>query len=143
MIHTTRTHRELSDTTYEFVEVVDAWLIDGVEVAREEWEATLPGNRPDAYDTDQPFGSPSKSCAAWPILSDGFGVHPEQVEQARAHAASVGTPCDFVPETGQAIFTSQQHKREVLKAHFMFDRNDIAGGQSRTHKRKIGRDEYV
>jgi hypothetical protein len=143
MIHTTRTHRELDDTTCEFVEVVDAWLIDGVEVSREEWEATLPGARPDANDSVGLAMLPAGHCNAWPILSDGFGVHPEQVEEARAHATAVGTPCDFVPETGQAIFTSQQHKREVLKAHFMHDRNDIAGGQSRTHKRKIGRDEYV
>lgn len=144
MKHTTRTHRRLNDTTYELEEVVDAYLIDGVEVTKEEWEATLPGSRPDAYETDRPFGGPPVSCAAWPVLSDGFGVDPSQVEEAEAHARSVGTPCEFMRDgTGRAIFTSQQHQRDVLKAHYMHNRDDNGGGQSRTVKRKIGREEYI
>jgi hypothetical protein len=143
MTHTTRTRRKLDESTYELVEVVEAYLIDGVEVSREEWEETLPGNKPGANDSVGVGMLPATSCAAWPILSDGFGVHPEQVEEARAHATKMGTPCDFDPKTGCAIFTDPAQRRAVLKSHFMHDRNDVGGGQSRTYKPTIGREDYV
>jgi hypothetical protein len=145
MKHTTRTHRRLNDTTYELEEVVDAYLIDGVEVTKEEWEQALPGNQPGANDEVGVSMLPAGHCNAWPILSDGFGVHPEQIEQAEAHARSVGAPVEFMRDgSGRAIFTSKQHQRDVLKAHNMHNRDDNAGGQSRTVKRPtIGREEYI
>lgn len=142
MIQTTCTKQVYNDTTDEWDEVVTAYLIDGVEVSQEVWEAALPGAKPDAFDSVGVGMLGAKNCSAWPILSDGFAVDPSQVEEAREHCKAIGTPCDFLPD-GRAVFTSQRHQREVLRAHHMIHRNDNAGGQSRTYKRQIGREEYI
>ena len=54
------------------------------------------------------------SCASWPMKSDAAGCHPSQAKEV---------PTDFCSETGQAIFTSRQHRAKYLKAMGMHDRN--------------------
>ena len=60
---------------------------------------------------------------AWPIYSDGAGVHPSQVVEAMEHAANNGVPTRFHPETGQAIFESRGHRKAFLRMRGMHDRS--------------------
>ena len=63
------------------------------------------------------------SCASWPMKSDAAGCHPSQAKEFYDNASSRGVPTDFCSETGQAIFTSRQHRAKYLKAMGMHDRN--------------------
>jgi len=67
------------------------------------------------------------SCANWPMKSDAAGVHPDQVGDFARDSVEKGVPTEFDRKTGQAIFTSRQHRAQYLKAYGMFDKN---GGYS-------------
>ena len=49
-----------------------------------------------------------------PILSDGAGVHPDQVGEARAEAKKHGIPVEYTSD-GRAIFTSHTQRKKALK----------------------------
>lgn len=58
--------------------------------------------------------------ATWPMESDAAGVHPSQIEEARAHSIAHGVPTEFTPASqgehgGKAIFTSRKHRRDYLR----------------------------
>lgn len=53
---------------------------------------------------------------AWPIKSVAFGVPPKYIEKAKKADAARGVKVEYTPG-GRAIFTSQAHQNEVLKAH--------------------------
>lgn len=67
------------------------------------------------------------SCSAWPMKSDAAGVHPDQAQEFARDSFKKGVPTEFDKSTGQAIFTSRQHRAKYLKAYGMFDKN---GGYS-------------
>ena len=127
-----------------FVEIVEAYFVDGTEVTEEEYNDLLPGSQPGAMDEVGVAMLGAKNCGAWPVLSDAFGVHPSQVEAAEAACRAQGVPCEYTRDgTGRAIFTSQQHMRDVLRNNGMHHKQDVGGGQSRTYKPTIKREDYV
>ena len=65
----------------------------------------------------------SNTPGAWPMMSDGAGVHPSQVEAAYKESVGFGVPTSFHPETGQAIFESRSHRKAFLRAKGMYDRS--------------------
>lgn len=58
----------------------------------------------------------------WPMYSDALGVHPDQIEEARAHAEACGVPTDFTPD-GRAILRSPKHRKLLARTLAMHDRN--------------------
>ena len=69
--------------------------------------------------------------AGWPMLSDAMGVHPDQIPEAREHAARHGIPTDFAPD-GRAILRSCDHRKRYGELIGMYDRN---GGYGDPQKR--------
>jgi hypothetical protein len=63
---------------------------------------------------------------AYPYASYAMGVHPKQLPEAREQLARAGVSTDFTPD-GDPIITSRAHRRKVMKAVGMHDRNDISG----------------
>lgn len=57
------------------------------------------------------------------MRSVAIGVHPSQVEDAQREAAAVGVPTEYDPKTGDAIFTSREHRKRLCKALGYFDRD--------------------
>lgn len=54
---------------------------------------------------------------SWPhggLESDALGVHPDQAEEAMAHADRIGVPTEFDRETGCAIFRSRAHRKRYV-----------------------------
>lgn len=109
--------------------MADRYRINGREVTVEEFrrhaaaKVKKRGNQGSAPGT--------RSTSGWPIESDAAGVHPDQVPEAMAHAASKGVPTEFNTKTGNPIFRSRKHRNAFLKAHDMRDRDagygDYAG----------------
>jgi hypothetical protein len=67
-----------------------------------------------------PFGGHLPNC--WPMTCDASGVNPIQREEAMRHAQEIGVPTEFNAE-GQAVYTSQRHRKAYLRAIGMYDRN--------------------
>lgn len=134
---TIKTKRKLTDSG-DWLEEKE-FYVDGIKVTEQEAHDLVP----DGDSSSVGIGFLPKSCNAWPILSDGFAVDPTQVKDAEEHCKKLGVPTQFLPD-GRAVFTSQRHQREVLKAHYMINRDDNAGGQSRTVRKPTpNRDDYV
>ena len=57
-----------------------------------------------------------------PIISDGAGCHPSQVEEMQAFAAKQGVHTNYTKD-GRAVFTSRQHRAQHLKVFGLHDRN--------------------
>jgi hypothetical protein len=64
-----------------------------------------------------------RKCETWPKECDASGVLPEQIKEAQADFASAGLHCDFNAETGAAVYTSAEHRRECLRHVGLFDRD--------------------
>lgn len=78
------------------------------------------------HDTPHPRDCWAQKGGRWPILSDSIGVHPDQIEEARAESIRIGIPTDFTPD-GRAILRTPGHRKRYVQAHGMHD-ND--GGYS-------------
>lgn len=99
------------------------YKVNGVELTEEQWQASLPPT-PKRRRRRKKAGvtfmtAPAK---AWPMVSDGAGVDPTQIEEAKALAKSQGVTIDFNHE-GQAIFRSRAHRREYCRLRGLHDRN--------------------
>jgi hypothetical protein len=96
----------------EFVDVSEYYLA-GKRVSKKRFERKYP---------DKPIGqAPGGHLpGCWPIQSMALGVHPDQIPEARALAASRGVSLDFTPD-GKAILKDRGHRRAVLKAHKYHD----------------------
>lgn len=68
-----------------------------------------------------------RGVAQWPMKSDAFGVHPDQVREAYAESVKAGVPTEFDPQTGQAIFRDRYHRKRAVEAMGMYD---LDGGYS-------------
>ena len=53
--------------------------------------------------------------AKWPLESNQMGVIPQQVAEARECAQKYGVPIAY-KDSGEAIFQSEQNRRDVFKA---------------------------
>ena len=72
-------------------------------------------------------GTPmAPATSGWPVYSDGAGVHPDQIQDARSAAEQRGVPTDFLPD-GRAIFRDRAHRGRYLKAFGLYDRNGAYG----------------
>ncbi len=91
------------------------------EVSEEEYRAVYPLPDPG----DGAFGAPSSK--GWPMVSDAMGVHPKQIDEARALDKKKGAPPTEYNKKGQPVFTSERHKRAFLKAHKVHDNNSYGG----------------
>jgi len=62
----------------------------------------------------------------WPILSDAAGVHPEQIDEMKGYLAGEGVETRFTPD-GRCVMENREHRRKVLKAMNLHDRNSYDG----------------
>lgn len=108
--------------------LANEYVLDGVVVSEKEFNKAFPEGE---AGIDRVAEGKSRK-RAWPIKSDGAAVHPKQRAEAIAHAKKVGVPTYF-DRQGRAVFTSIRHQRDYLKQIQMHNRDDNAGGQSRTY----------
>ncbi len=71
------------------------------------------GGRVDVPGQHRDFQKPVN--AKWPLKSLALGVIPQQVAEAREKAARYGVPISY-SDSGDAIFTSAQNRRDVFRA---------------------------
>lgn len=91
----------------------ERYFLDGKEVSKKEFDRAFPDQALDV--------APScVSCSAWPLISDGAGVHPKQRAEAEALARKLGVPTEFT-SAGSAVFRDRDHRKRFLKAHHMRD----------------------
>ena len=62
----------------------------------------------------------------WPIYSDAFGCHPDQVQESMQEATKRGVPTEYTRD-GRAVFRDRAHRKKVLSA-FGFRDNDAGYG---------------
>ncbi len=67
----------------------------------------------------------------WPMESYAAGVGADQVKEAMKEATKMGVPTEFNSKTGDAIFTSANHRKRYCEAMGLYDRN---GGYSDPQK---------
>ena len=60
--------------------------------------------------------------AAWPLLSDAAGVHPDQIPMASENMRRAGVSLNYTAD-GRAIFESAAHRRAALKVMKLRDKN--------------------
>ena len=60
--------------------------------------------------------------AGWPVLSDAMGVHPDQRQEAYEESVALGVPTEYNSK-GQAVVTSESHRRKLAKGLQLHDRN--------------------
>lgn len=110
------------------------YLIDGVEVTREVFEAAFPPRAfapgtPSICGTPRRPGNGRALCHFQPILSDALAVHPSQVQEATQDAIQKGVPTDFLPD-GRPVLRTRAHRKQYMKAYGFFDRNAGYGDQA-------------
>lgn len=76
------------------------------------------------FEAEHKGGSGPTGDRAWPLLCDASGVHPSQINEARAAAEKAGVPTEFAPD-GRAVLRSRGHRAKFLKSIGLHDR---AGG---------------
>lgn len=81
-------------------------------------------------------GKTKDTPSNWPQESDAAGVNPEQIPEARAYARERGVPTEYNPETGAAIFTGRNHRKEFCRISGLYDRSGGYGDQSPHHNMK-------
>ena len=57
-----------------------------------------------------------------PVMSEGAGCHPSQINEMKEHAAKHGVNTEYTKD-GRAIFTSRAQRAAHLKAFNLHDRN--------------------
>ncbi len=67
----------------------------------------------------------------WPILSDALAVHPDEIKDAKAYAASRGVKVEFAPG-GECILESRAHRKDVCGAFDVFDKDAGYGDRAPT-----------
>ena len=100
------------------------YIVNGERLTEEQWQASLP-KTPKRRKTKHKKGSKAfmtASTKAWPMTSDGAGVHPNDIEKARGVAKRAGIAIDFTTD-GQAIFRSATHRKEYCRFRGFHDRN--------------------
>ena len=73
-------------------------------------------------DYEAEHGGAKCGQAGWPMWSDGAGVHPAQANDTMEYLRSRGVSAEINSE-GQVKMESQSHRRRVLKALGLHDRN--------------------
>lgn len=59
----------------------------------------------------------------WPIASDAMGIHPSQIEEARAFNRSRGVPTTDYTSDGRPILRSSGHRKAYMRAWKYFDKS--------------------
>ncbi len=91
------------------------YYLGGAEVTEAEYRAEYPPIVESGERKNSPAGS---SLVGWarPVVSTALGVHPKQVEEARALAKAKGVPVEFQAD-GRPVFTSSRQFREYARKH--------------------------
>lgn len=97
------------------------WYVDGRQVTKAEFDAAFPP-KPD-FGGSAPAGP---ALTGWPLHSDALGYHPSQRAEAGAHLAKLGVPTEIDPQ-GRPVLRNREHRRQVLKALKIHDRNSFTG----------------
>ena len=61
--------------------------------------------------------------ACWPRWSDAMGIHPNQIEEARAADMALGVSAEFCEKTGRIKFESKRHEKQYCEAHGHYQLN--------------------
>ena len=103
-------------------------IVNGKTLADKEYESHLKRCR---RRNGRGFAKPKRrsSHAGWPLRSDGLAVWPSQVQEAEAHARTIGVPTEFDKRTGQCILKDRRHRARYLKANGVCDKD---GGYTET-----------
>lgn len=89
-----------------------AYFKDGEVATKEEFDAAFPPKE---------LGVPGGTRpSTWPMESVALGVHPNQVEAARARNKAAGINVDYTPE-GKAVIPDNGARKAILKAAQMHD----------------------
>lgn len=112
-----------------------AWQSEDGKVFKEfAWESELLMEREEdgvqyrfvgpAIGVEQRTGIAPFVHADWaePILSDGLGVNPDQVPEAREYAARMGH-CTEYTDSGQVVLRSHEHRKQTLRELGFVDKN--------------------
>lgn len=96
------------------------WYVDDREVTKAEFDKAFPP-KPD-------FGAAPAGPAltGWPIHSDALAYHPKQRAEAAAHLKKLGVPTE-IDKQGRPVLRNREHRRQVLKALKIHDRNSFTG----------------
>jgi hypothetical protein len=93
-----------------------SYFIDGVEVAKETYDARFP-DRPLAT-----VATETRSCGSgWPMKSIALAVHPEQVAEANERNRKAGVNVTYESD-GTAVIPDRGERRRLLRLEGMHDR---------------------
>ncbi len=94
------------------------WL-DGKEVTEAEYEAAFPSKLEELLEAADVM---IEGGGHWPILSDGLGVHPEQVDEANRRNKAAGVAVEY-NHKGQAVIPSRGERRKLLRLERCHDKD--------------------
>ena len=113
--------------TYEYKHTVTGEIIEIVMTIAEMQEKQDKDGYlilPDGVAGKRYYRAPmTRKDSTWPMESYAAGCNPDEVKEQRDHSVKIGVPTDFNPKTGDAIFTSPQHRKRYCEAVGLFDRN--------------------
>lgn len=99
------------------------------EVSQAEYEAVYPPPPPcDPADIlADPYSTSAVTTWRKPVHSIAMGVHPDQIEEAKAHDRKLGLGETEYDKDGSPVLRNRGQKRDRLKAYGMIDRDSYAG----------------
>jgi hypothetical protein len=106
------------EVTPETEQAICAEISADAERFREELQGQLPNGK-----------GLRRSIPKWPIYSNAAGVHPDQIEEAKALARQHGINTEYTPD-GRAIFRDRAHRKKHCQVFGFFDRSGGYGDAS-------------
>lgn len=98
------------------------YFLQGAEVDEQAYRSVYP------LPPSRRGGPMGASSSAYPYAADSLGVHPSQVEEARAAAEAIGVPTDFTPD-GSIVWKSRDHQRRYCQATGYVNRDESWSGR--------------
>lgn len=92
---------------------------DGEEITKAEYEKALPSKIKEVIAAGTNAGTLS-SC--WPMVSDGCGVHPRQIQEATERNKRNGVNVTY-DSRGCAIIPNRTERKKLLRLEGMHDRS--------------------
>ena len=89
------------------------YYINGAEVTREEWDAAFPSKLGALFESGETLTG--RSSSAWPMHSEAFAVHPDQVDAANDRNRKHGIAARYERGTGVCEIDSEADKVKLCK----------------------------